>query len=89
MTRKTAPKAKSLTVKISTILELPGALFYGDAIDDPDMLDSAVRFQAIRTDFEDTGCMTTLQLALQREGFGRDEIASCSYGWPSAAAYVG
>jgi hypothetical protein len=85
------PAVPSRTVTISTILELPGAIFYGSTINDPDALDSAVRRQAIRADFELT-CLTTLRHDLMREGFGAADIAAailnpktitdCGYGLP-------
>jgi hypothetical protein len=92
MARPSFLAAPSKTVTISTVLELPGAIFYGNAINDPDALDSAVRRQAIRADFEATDCLTTLRHKLLREGFGCDEIAAaaldprtitdCGYGLP-------
>ena len=92
MARPSFLAAPSKTVTISTVLELPGAIFYGNAINDPDALDSAVRRQAIRADFEATDCLTTLRHELLREGFGCDEIAAaaldprtitdCGYGLP-------
>ena len=81
----TSPK----TVKISTILELPGAVFYGDAINDQDLL------QRICADYESTDDHRTLRHELTREGFGHDEISEaiwnprtvtdCTYGRPPAA----
>ena len=78
MARPSFLAAPSKTVTISTVLELPGAIFYGNAINDPDALDSAVRRQAIRADFEATDCLTTLRHELLREGFGCDEIAAAA-----------
>jgi hypothetical protein len=65
------------TATISTILELPGAIFYGDAINDPDMLSSAVRFQVIRANFEATGDINALWHDLSELDYGAADIAEC------------
>jgi hypothetical protein len=58
-----------------TFPELPGAVFVGARPKDYD-LEQARHMQAVRADFEETDCLTTLRLALSREGFGRDEISA-------------
>jgi hypothetical protein len=83
------------TAKISTVLELPGAIFYGDAIHGPVALDTATRRQAIRADYEATDCITKIRLELEREGFTTGDIGECAmspakitdcgYGWPTVA----
>jgi hypothetical protein len=77
MTRRPCTPNSPKTVTISTILELPGAIFYGDAINDPDMLNSAVRFQAIRANFEATGDINALWHDLSELEYGAAEIGEC------------
>lgn len=90
--RKITPKSSKVAT-ISTILELPDAIFYGDAINDPDALSSAVRLQTIRTEYEAFGDITALWHDLSELDFCPGEISqcvsnpanitSCAYGWPS------
>jgi hypothetical protein len=88
-TRKSAP----ITATISTFLELPGAVFYGDVLDED--VDQAARLQAIRADFESDDNQASLWHELGQMGFDYDEIkaavlnpasiTSCNYGRPNPA----
>jgi hypothetical protein len=90
--RKIGPKS-SKTTTISTVLELPGAIFHGDAINDPDALNSAVQKQRIRADFEATNDINALWDDLTQLDFCPVEISqcvtspakitNCGYGWPA------
>jgi hypothetical protein len=81
------------TVKISTVIDLPGAMFFGDIADED--LDFASRLQAIRHEYESTDDQCTLWDELSQMGFGSREISAyvanpaaitkCGYGLPCSS----
>jgi hypothetical protein len=97
MTRR-ARKAAALPVKqnstavVSYIHELPGAVFFGDAINDDDFIEYATRLQQIRREYENDDCQAALWHDLSQMGFGSREISqfvanpaaitNCGYGYP-------
>jgi hypothetical protein len=90
-TRKAATLPGSTAV-ISYIRELPGAVFFGDAIDDDESIDYAVRLQRIRASYEHDDCQEMLWHDLSQMGFDSKEIrqfvtnpaaiTNCGYGMP-------
>jgi hypothetical protein len=84
------PNKSPITATISTFLELPGAVFFGDVLADD--VDIAVRKQRIRANYESTDDQATLWHELRQMGFGAAEISAsiaspaaitnCAYGWP-------
>ncbi len=87
------PVKKNTTVVVNYVRELPGAVFFGDAMDDDDV-DYAVRLQRIRASYENDDCQDMLWHDLSEMGFGSREIrefvanpaaiTNCGYGWPIA-----
>jgi hypothetical protein len=83
--------ARKSTVTVSYVRELPGAVFFGDAID-PESIDYATRLQRIRGKYENDECQEMLWHDLSQMGFGSDEIrrfvvapaaiTNCGYGVP-------
>ena len=86
------PVKQNATVVVSYIRELPGAVFFGDAIKDNEAIQYAVRLQRIRREYEDDDCQATLWHELSQMGFSRREISAfvanpaaitnCGYGMP-------
>jgi hypothetical protein len=87
------PVKQSTTAVVSCILELPGAVFFGDAIEDDGAIKYATRLQQIRCDYENDGYEDMLWLDCQEMGFDSTEIrqfvtdpaaiTSCGYGYPT------
>jgi hypothetical protein len=88
---------KSATVRgsaavISYVRELPGAVFFGDAINDDESVDYATRLQRIRREYEHDDCQEMLWHDLSQMGFDSTEIrqfvanpaaiTNCGYGMP-------
>ena len=63
---------KKPALKISVFPELPGAVFYGDILDED--IDEATHLQRIRAGYETDLCQVTLHHELGRIGWGYDEI---------------
>ena len=98
MTKRTAPKSTALPVKrnatavVSYIRELPGAVFFGDAINDDETIGYATRLQQIRREYENDDCLGILWHDLSQMGFSSREIhefvanpaaiTNCGYGIP-------
>ena len=57
------------TAAISFVRELPGAVFFGDAMD-ADAFDYAARLQRIRASYENDDCQEMLWHDLSQLGFG-------------------
>jgi hypothetical protein len=57
------------TAAISFVRELPGAVFFGDAMD-ADAFDYAARLQRIRASYENDDCQEMLGHDLSQLGFG-------------------
>jgi len=96
MARRTAHKSATLpdsTAVISYVQELPGAVFFGDAINDDESIDYAVRLQRIRASYEHDDCQEMLWHDLSQLGFDPGEIrhfvahpaaiTNCGYGMPN------
>jgi hypothetical protein len=98
---RTARKSTAIPVKqnataalaiVSYVRELPGAVFFGDAIDDAESIDYAVRLQRIRREYENDDCQAMLWHDLSEMGFDSREIrqfvanpaaiTNCGYGTP-------
>ncbi len=60
--------------RITTFLELPGALFLGTPSNED--LEVARHMQTVRADYEATDCQATLWADLTQLFFGYDEIAA-------------
>jgi hypothetical protein len=79
------------TVSISYVRELPGAVFFSDALDE--FVDYAVRLQRIRREYENDDCQEMLWHDLSQMGFNSNEIrqfvanpaaiTNCGYGMPT------
>jgi hypothetical protein len=69
------PVKKNSTAKISYVRELPGAVFFGDAMDE--FLDHAVHLQRIRSEYENDDCQEMLWHDLTQMGFDSSEIRRC------------
>ena len=79
------------TAAISFVRELPGAVFFGDAMD-ADAFDYAARLQRIRASYENDDCQEMLWHDLSQMGFDSREIrqfvahpaaiTNCGYGMP-------
>jgi hypothetical protein len=94
-TRKSTalPVKQSTTAVVSYILELPGAVFFGDAVNDDGYIEYAARLQRIRREYENDGYEEMLWLDCQEMGFESNEIrqfvtdpgavTSCGYGYPT------
>jgi hypothetical protein len=77
---------------ISYVRELPGAVFFGDAINDDESVEYAARLQRIRESYEHDDCQEMLWHDLSQMGFGSKEIrqfvanpaaiTNCGYGTP-------
>ena len=90
--RTARPVKKNATVMISYIRELPGAVFFGDAIEDDEALEYAARLQQIRSEYENDDCQEMLWHGLSQMGFSSKEIrefvvnpaaiTNCGYGMP-------
>ena len=75
---------------ISYVRELPGAVFFGDAMDE--FIEYAARLQRIRTSYEGDDCQEMLWHDLSQMGFDSREIrqfvanpaaiTNCGYGIP-------
>jgi hypothetical protein len=93
-TRKspTLPVKQKATAAISYIRELPGAVFFGDAINDDEAIEYAARLQRIRSEYENDDCQEMLWHDLSQMGFDSSEIrqfvanpaeiTNCGYGMP-------
>jgi hypothetical protein len=93
MASRTARKSTALpaTAAISYVRELPGAVFFGDAMDE--FIGYAVRLQRIRREYEKDDCQEMLWHDLSRMGFDSKEIrqfvvnpaalTNCGYGMPN------
>jgi hypothetical protein len=93
-TRKSTalPVKQNATAVVSYIRELPGAVFFGDAINDDETVEYAVRLQRIRREYEDDDCQAALWHDLLEMGFDSREISAfvanpaaitkCGYGMP-------
>ena len=76
-TRKSTalPVKQNATAVISSyIRELPGAVFFGDAINDDEAIEYATRLQQIRSEYENDGYQEMLWLDLSQMGFDATEI---------------
>jgi hypothetical protein len=89
-TRKSAAlPVEQRTAKFSYFLDLPGAVFIGDAIEDDEAVEYATRLQQIRSEYENDGYEEMLWHDCQQMGFDSTEIrefianpaaiTSCSY----------
>ena len=86
------PVKQDVTVVISYIRELPSAVFFGDAINDDEDIEYAVRLQQIRSEYENDDCQAMLWHDLSQMGFDSSEIrefvanpaaiTNCGYGDP-------
>jgi hypothetical protein len=97
-TRKSTalPVKQNTTAVISYVRELPGAVFFGDAINDDESIDYAARLQQIRREYEHDDCQEMLWHDLSQMGFDPMEIhrfvanpaaiTNCGYGIPFALA---
>jgi hypothetical protein len=95
MASRTPRKSTALpaTTAISYVRELPGAVFFGDAMD-AESIGYAVRLQGIRTSYENDDCQEMLWHDLSQMGFDSKEIrqfvanpaaiTNCGYGMPVA-----
>jgi hypothetical protein len=82
----------STTAVISYVRELPGAVFYDDAINDDESIEYAARLQRIRREYENDDCQEMLWHDLSQMGFSSKEICefvvnpaaitNCGYGTP-------
>jgi hypothetical protein len=94
MASRTARKSPALpgsTAVISYVRELPGAVFFGDAMD-AESIDYAVRLKRIRASYEHDDCQEMLWHDLTQMGFDSKEIrefvthpaaiTNCGYGMP-------
>jgi hypothetical protein len=93
-TRKSTalPVAQDATAVISYVRELPGAVFFGDAINDDETIEFAARLQRIRREYENDDCQAMLWHDLTQMGFPLEEIhqfvsnpaaiTNCGYGDP-------
>jgi hypothetical protein len=87
--KSTSPSNKTVTV--SYIRELPGAVFFGNAVP-REAIDYAARLQHIRTEYENDDCQEMLWHDLSQMGFDPSEIrgfvvtpaaiTNCGYGIP-------
>jgi hypothetical protein len=98
MANRTARKSSTLPVKrdatavISYIQDLPGAVFFGDAINDDESIEYADRLQRIRREYENDDCQEMLWHDMSQMGFSSKEIrefvvnpaaiTNCGYGMP-------
>jgi hypothetical protein len=90
-TRK-SPTLPVNTAAISYIRELPGAVFFGDAIEDDEAIEYAARLRQIRREYENDGYQEMLWHDLSQMGFDSTEIrqlvanpaaiTNCGYGMP-------
>jgi hypothetical protein len=72
---RTVRKSPSRPVaKISLVRELPGAVFFGNAIDDAESVAYAARLQQIRSEYENDDCEKMLWHDLSQMGFDPSEI---------------
>src|ERR1700684_1524804 len=62
------------TAKFSYFLDLPGAVFIGDAIEDDEAVEYATRLQQIRSEYENDDCQEMLWHDLSQMGFNSKEI---------------
>jgi hypothetical protein len=86
------PVKQNATAVISYIRELPGAVFFGDAIEDDWYVEHATRLQRIRREYETDDCQELLWHDLSQMGFDSMEIrqfitnpaaiTNCGYGMP-------
>ncbi len=97
MASRTDRKSAALHVKQNTtacsVRELPGAVFFGDAISDDEIIQYATRLQGIRRDYENDDCQAMLWHDLSQMGFTSREISAfvanpaaitnCGYGMPT------
>ena len=92
ITRKTTRRT-ARTVTISTFLDLPGAIFYGEISDED--IETARHRQDTREGYEQTGCITALWHELTSEGWPTSaivdavlnpaSITSCGYVGPGTS----
>jgi hypothetical protein len=92
-TRKSTALPAKKTAVISYVRELPGAVFFGDAMD-AESIDYAARLQRIRSEYENDDCQEMLWHDLSQMGFDSKEICrfvanpaaitNCGYGIPTA-----
>jgi hypothetical protein len=92
-TRKSVAAPQNATAVISYISELPGAVFFDDAIKDDESLAYAVRLQRIRASYEHDDCQEMLWHDLSQMGFDAKDIrrfvvnpaaiTHCGYGVPN------
>jgi hypothetical protein len=68
------PVKQNATAVISYIHALPGAGFFGDAIEDDEAIEYATRLQQIRSDYENDDCPDMLWHDLSQMGFDATEI---------------
>lgn len=90
-TRKAFLVKRNATAAVSYVRELPGAVFFGDAMDE--FVDYAVRLERIRREYEKDDCQEMLWQYLSRMGFNSKEIrefvanpaaiTNCGYGIPN------
>jgi hypothetical protein len=88
-TRKSTAKPLKTAV-VSYVRELPGAVFFGDAINDDESVEYAARLQRIRREYENDDCQEMLWHDLSQMGFDSREIrqfvtnpaaiTNCGYG---------
>ena len=69
------PVKQNATAVISYIRELPGAVFFGDAIEDDEAIEYATRLQQIRSEYENDDCQEMLWHDLSQMGFDPREGA--------------
>jgi hypothetical protein len=88
----TLPVKRNATAVVSYIREMPGAVFFGDAINDDEAIEYAARLQRIRSEYENDDCQEILWRDLSQMGFDSKEIrqfvanpaaiTNCGYGMP-------
>jgi hypothetical protein len=75
MASRTARKSTTLPVaKIGLVRELPGAVFFGSAVDDAESIAYAARLQQIRSEYEIDDCEEMLWHDLLQMGFDPSDI---------------
>jgi hypothetical protein len=75
----TLPVKRNATAVVSYIREMPGAVFFGDAINDDEAIEYAIRLQQIRREYENDDCQVALWHDLSQMGFGSREISRVRY----------
>ena len=86
-TRKSAAlPVEQRTAKFSYFLDLPGAVFIGDAIEDDEAIEYATRLQQIRSEYENDDCQEMLWHDLSQMGFNSRKFASSSPTRPRSPA---